>query len=68
MWCPQCGPFKDNLTRKGVEFEVMDADEHQEKATNLGIRSLPTTVIFENGEEIARIAGPNLAKVMEALQ
>lgn len=67
-WCPQCGPFKDGLTRNGVQFEVMDADELQDEAVKLGIRSLPTTVISENDEEIARIPGPHLAKVMEVLQ
>ena len=67
-WCPQCGPFKDNLARKGIEFEVLDADELQDKAVELGIRALPTTVIIEDGNEVARIPGPNLAKVMEALQ
>jgi len=67
-WCPQCGPFKDGLTRNGVEFEVMDADTLQDKAVELGIRSLPTTLIIENDTEIARIPGPHLVKVMEALQ
>ena len=68
-WCPQCGPFKEALTQRGVDFEVQDADALQDEAVRIGIRSLPTTVFLDdNGEEMHRIPGNNVAKVMEYLQ
>lgn len=66
-WCPQCKPFKDSLRRQGITFVERDADKEQEEAIKLNIRSLPTTIIFENGSEKTRIVGNQPSSVAEEL-
>lgn len=49
-WCKQCGVLKDMLTRNGVIYQVIDADENMEFCMENNIKSLPTTLIYEEDE------------------
>jgi glutaredoxin len=49
-WCKQCQVLKDMLTRNGVIYQVIDADENMEFCMENNIKSLPTTLIYEEDE------------------
>jgi thioredoxin 1 len=62
-WCPPCralGPVIDELagTYEGrVTVGKVNVDEHQELAERYGIQSIPTLMLFENGQCVARQIG-----------
>ena len=59
-WCGPCKAFKpimQEVANDGYSIEFIDVDESQETATKYGIRSVPTTVIEENGIEVNRFVG-----------
>ena len=51
-WCAQCSVLKDTLTRAGVIYKVVDADspEGMDFCRENGVRSLPTSFVYEDGE------------------
>ena len=65
IWCSPCrllAPMLEDIKKSysdnpDVVFTVVDIDEHPEKADTLGIRSVPTVVIYRNGVEVNRIIG-----------
>jgi len=65
IWCSSCrllAPMLEDVKKSysdnpDVVFTVVDIDEHPEKAQALGIRSVPTVVIYRNGVEVNRIVG-----------
>lgn len=62
-WCPPCRMFKPIL--EDLESEISDKapiyrvniDENQDLARKLNVMSVPTTILFENGEEKNREIG-----------
>ena len=67
-WCGPCRAYSPTFKKVGemeeykdVTFEDIDIEQHQEMAPlfeKLGIRSIPTTVLFdENDEPIYKIMG-----------
>jgi thioredoxin len=67
IWCGPCrvyGPIVEKVTEsvKG-KFNVykVDVDENSQVASQYGIRSIPTMVLFKNGSEIARQSGAMMA-------
>jgi len=59
-WCGPCKAFKpimQEVANDGYSIEFIDVDQSQETATKYGIRSVPTTVIEENGIEVNRFVG-----------
>jgi len=65
LWAPWCGPCKsliprlENIDSKydNVTFVKMNVDENQSFAGSLGIRSIPTVIIFDGETEITRMSG-----------
>jgi len=65
IWCAPCrllAPMLEDVKKSysdnpNVVFTVVDIDEHPDKAEDLGIRSVPTVVIYRNGVEVNRIVG-----------
>jgi thioredoxin 1 len=62
-WCVPCRVQEPILETVADTFEEkaciaqMNVDENQETAQRLGIRSIPTLVLFKNGREIQRFVG-----------
>jgi thioredoxin len=55
-WCSPCKQLiprleKISLEYPNVEFVMIDVDDNQEGAIEMGIRSVPTVMIY-NGEEL----------------
>jgi thioredoxin 1 len=70
---PWCGPCRfQELIIKGIaeQFEgkafvrEVNVDENREIAIRLGIQSIPTLILFKNGEEIKRFIGLQTHEVL----
>lgn len=62
-WCPPCramAPLLDRIAdeqRTALQVGKVNTDENQELAGRLGIRSIPTLILYRDGREIARRTG-----------
>lgn len=58
VYCQQTTPYLVPLTEKmGVDMKKMNLLEFREAGASFGVRSTPTVIHYENGEEIARLEG-----------
>ena len=60
-WCGPCqqlGPIIDEISRKNPDrIKKVNIDYDPELPQKYNIRSVPTTILFENGQEIERRVG-----------
>jgi thioredoxin 2 len=66
VWAPWCGPCRmmapafeqaaKELEPK-VRFLKLNSDEEQQAAGQLGIRGIPTMILYAGGREVARQSG-----------
>lgn len=66
VWAPWCGPcrafaptfeeFSSTFAGKAV-FVKLNSDANQQSAGRLGIKGIPTLVVFKNGKEVTRQSG-----------
>ena len=58
-WCAQCSVLKNDLTRAGIVYKVVNADDEEgmDFCRENGVRSLPTAFIYEDGELIKTVVG-----------
>ena len=59
-WCGPCKTFKpimNEIAGDGYSVQVIDIDQQQDLAARYNVRSVPTTIIEENGMEVDRIIG-----------
>jgi len=66
VWAPWCGPCRTmapqfaaaaNAMKTEARFAKLNSDEAQELAGRLGIRSIPTLIVYRQGREVARQSG-----------
>jgi len=63
QWCGPCrmvGPIIDELAQKyegKVVIGKINVDEEQELASQYGIMSVPTVIMFKDGKEVERQVG-----------
>ena len=59
-WCGPCKTFKpimNEIAGEGYSVQFIDIDQQQDLAARYIVRSVPTTIIEENGIEVDRIIG-----------
>ena len=59
-WCGPCKAFKpimNEVAGEGHSVQFIDVDKQQNIAVQYGVRSVPTVVIEENGNEVDRFIG-----------
>ncbi|MBL4788655.1 MAG: thioredoxin [Kordiimonadaceae bacterium] len=62
QWCGPCkmiGPILEEISneRDDIIIAKMDIDENPERPTEYGVRSIPTILVFKNGESVATMMG-----------
>ena len=81
FWAPWCGPchmqtpILESLAQKSeapVSIAKVDVDANPALAEQLGVQSIPTLVLFRNGQEVQRFVGvqseDTLARAIEQVQ
>jgi thioredoxin len=61
-WCQPCKkvkPIVEELNREYAPgmFQIIDVDIEKEMAKSFELKSVPTFVLFENGNEVNRLIG-----------
>jgi len=66
VWAPWCGPCRimgpqfEAAAKAGepaMRFVKLNSDDNQALAGRLGIRGIPTMILFKGGREIGRVSG-----------
>ena len=62
-WCGPCqmmGPILEDLSEDVSDFAIvgkLNVDENPETAGKYGVMSIPTLIIFKNGEPVKQLVG-----------
>lgn len=71
-WCGPCkmiAPFIEQLANEdtGAKIAKIDTDESQDLAERFGVMSIPTLIVFKDGEVVAQHMGFAAKPQIEAL-
>ena len=73
QWCAPCRALAPLLERfsgeKGDALKIVkvDTDQDEELAARYGVRTIPTLIAFDKGEEVARAVNPQSRAKLEEL-
>lgn len=71
-WCNPCKkvkPIVEDLNRDSgdVKFQMIDVDSEIDLVKHYEIKSVPTFICLENGEEVKRLTGAQTKDQLESL-
>jgi len=74
-WCGPCKMIAPKVSamsqeekyKDSVDFYKIDVDEVPDVAQELGIRAMPTFLVFKNGEQVEEIVGANERAIRAAV-
>ena len=75
FWAPWCGPCRqvgpvveEIAGEKAGQLKVMklNTDDNQQTAVKYNVLSIPTLIVFKNGQEVKRVTGAYPKKRLEA--
>lgn len=64
-WCGACKKLRavtEELRAEGFDVYYIDYDENSKEAKKSGVKSLPTSIVYTDGEEVKRVVGTTNAK------
>lgn len=73
-WCGPCkmiAPFLDELAEEfqgKLTVAKLDVDKNQEHASKYGVRSIPTLIMFKDGEQFDLFVGADPGKIKQMVQ
>ncbi|KAL6244086.1 thioredoxin trx1 [Rhinocladiella similis] len=75
-WCgpckviaPEVVKFSESAEFKDkVDFYKIDVDEVPDVAQELGVRAMPTFMLFKNGEKVGEVVGANKRALEQAIK
>ncbi|MFD2446268.1 thioredoxin [Bacillus sp. CGMCC 1.16607] len=76
FWAPWCGPCKmiapvleelDSEMSDKVKIVKLDVDDNQETAGKYGVMSIPTLLVFKDGEVVDKVVGFQPKEALENL-
>jgi len=56
-WCGHCKPMKERLLSLTDNFYACDIDDSPEMSEFFNIASIPTIIVYKDGEEKSRLIG-----------
>lgn len=68
-WCGPCraiAPVFEKLSDKyqgKLGFAKIDIDTHEQAPMKYGVQAIPTLIIFNHGQPVARLVGPHPARL-----
>lgn len=68
-WCMPCkmqGPAIDKLAAEGYQAVKVNVDDEGNLAAEFDVMSIPTLIIFKDGEEVDRMVGLQSKEVLES--
>jgi thioredoxin 1 len=75
FWAPWCGPCRmvapvvEEIAREraaALKVVKLNIDENQQTATSFGVMSIPTLMLFRNGQQVKTVIGAYPKKKLEA--
>ena len=72
-WCGPCRMLAPTIEALGEKYEgkvnicKVDVDEQPELAQRFGVMSIPTIIVFQNGQQLGKLVGVRPQAELEAL-
>lgn len=67
-WCGPCqmlGPIMEELAQAGYPIYQVNVDEEKELAMRFQVLSIPTLILFKDGEAVERLVGLQSKKTLQ---